>query len=227
MNAIIFDMDDTLVDDRRATDFAFRELYKRIEDLIDISLEEARHKWDHCLANHYVKYLNGEITFREQRRCRIRDIFGNREISDIAADDIFTIYLSEYEKNIKLYDDVLPFLKSHRHFKMGIITNGDLIQQRKKIKSTGLDGFIEVVVVSGDSGFKKPDRAIFEKTCNMLKCSPDKCWFIGDHLEYDFQGSSRAGMKPVMLDRTKKYDKEKFLEMGKYINSLAGLKLEE
>jgi putative hydrolase of the HAD superfamily len=227
MKAIIFDLDDTLVDDRRAANFAFRALYEGIKDRVGISMEEAREKWDYCLANHYAKYLNGEITFREQRRCRIRDILGNRETSDIEADEIFTIYLSEYEKNIELFDDVLPFLKSHRHFKMGIITNGDLIQQRKKVNSTGLDGFIEVVMVSGDSGFKKPDPAIFEKTCDMLTCSPGECWFIGDHFEYDFLGSSRAGMKPVMLDRTKRYDKEKVIETGKYINSLADLELEE
>lgn len=145
---------------------------------------------------------SGELSFQGQRRERLKEIFShNRILSDGEADNLFQKYLGCYEKNWRLFPDVISCFEELGDVRLGIISNGDSIQQRQKLTATGIAARFSVVIISDDIGTSKPDSKIFLEACRMAGVSPSECWHIGNNLETDFQGSLSAGMKGVWLTR--------------------------
>lgn len=107
---------------------------------------------------------------------------------------------------------------------VGVITNSDdrvpsvlsdlglHVGHRRYGNSTGaldLEGSshvdINVVVMSYDVGFEKPDRRIFD-TARQLNSKgqtfePYECLHVGDHVQQDFLGAQAAGWNSLLLSR--------------------------
>jgi putative hydrolase of the HAD superfamily len=69
----------------------------------------------------------------------------------------------------------------------------------------GLSQLVDVVVLCGDVGWRKPSKRIFEHACERLGVPSEQCTFVGDDLEWDIVGSAAAGMRPVLIDRDDRY----------------------
>jgi HAD superfamily hydrolase (TIGR01509 family) len=84
-----------------------------------------------------------------------------------------------------------------RRVKLGIITNGSGETQRLKFHAAGLAEVIPLhhLWVSGELGNAKPDPAIFLLACRALAESPEHCLFIGDQEQDDQAGAAAAGMR--------------------------------
>lgn len=87
--------------------------------------------------------------------------------------------------------------------KLGVITNGSGETQRQKYLAAG---FAEVfspdhLWVSAEVGVAKPDPAIFLLAARSLGEPPEHCLFVGDHEPEDFIGATRAGMRARLVDR--------------------------
>lgn len=88
-----------------------------------------------------------------------------------------------------------------KDYRLGIITNGAPGIQWEKINASGVRGYFEHIVVSGDVGVGKPDRKIFDIAMERFCAGPDKCLMIGDSLRSDIAGSRNAGIRCVRIDR--------------------------
>ena len=53
-------------------------------------------------------------------------------------------------------------------------------------------------MISGDLGYRKPHPLVFEKLVEALGVSTDRIAFVGDDVEPDILGATRAGLKPVL-----------------------------
>lgn len=111
-----------------------------------------------------------------------------------------------WEENLWKYtvamDDAVPTLEAlQTKYKLGIITNGNSVGQRKKVEISGLKQFFpdDAVIVSGDYGYHKPDVRLFQDACRKLKVKPEESVYVGDIFANDVLGSWRAGMKPVWI----------------------------
>jgi putative hydrolase of the HAD superfamily len=82
-----------------------------------------------------------------------------------------------------------------------VVTNGNPTVQRFKVRATGLDRFLDAVVISGEIGVGKPGLAIFQHACELLGVSPADTVMIGDSLNTDVRGAQAAGMRSVWLNR--------------------------
>lgn len=96
-------------------------------------------------------------------------------------------------------DEVLALLRPHT--KLGIITNGVSGLQRRKVHLSGLTHWFDVIAISGEVGIGKPDKGIFEWVAQQLRVPMENCVMVGDNSERDIQGGINAGMKTVWLDR--------------------------
>jgi len=105
---IFFDIDDTLVDHGSAVRAAVEALHCTVA--VNISLEKFFLAWTDALARQFGRYLAGEISYEEQRRARVRETI-DPTLSDKAADQIFSMYLANYEANWSLFPDVGPCLE--------------------------------------------------------------------------------------------------------------------
>lgn len=56
----------------------------------------------------------------------------------------------------------------------------------------------------------KPNKAIFEKALEVSGCQPGEVVHIGDSYTSDVLGAVEAGIKPILVDRTGKWNRESF-----------------
>lgn len=59
----------------------------------------------------------------------------------------------------------------------------------------------DVVVGIDTCKSAKPDREIFLFAVNKLGVRPEEALFVGDSIQYDFEGAKAAGLKPLLVDR--------------------------
>ncbi|MEW6228130.1 MAG: HAD family hydrolase [Bacillota bacterium] len=204
VRAVVFDVDGTLIDHLGAERAALESIYGSVQQAIqDAPLEEFIEVWHGEAQRHMQLYLAGELTFTEQRLRRVQSVFGRwgKVVSEGEAMETFRKYLAEYERNWRLYDDVLPCLHCLRNYSLGIVSNGDSKQQRQKLDCTGITVFFASVVISGDVGVAKPAPGIFERCITELGLSPNEVVYVGDCLETDCAGAEQAGLHGVWLNR--------------------------
>jgi len=83
--------------------------------------------------------------------------------------------------------------------RLGVVTNGGVYSQNRKVDVLGLRERVQSVVVSDAVGCKKPDPRIFALACQELGVNAEDSWFVGDHPENDVLGAMRAGMTGVWI----------------------------
>ena len=94
--------------------------------------------------------------------------------------------------------EILQYLKAK--YKVHVITNGFNESQAKKMKSSGLDVYFDLVVTSETTGHKKPDPKIFQFAMEELGTTPDFCIMIGDNPDSDILGAQRAEIDQVFFN---------------------------
>jgi putative hydrolase of the HAD superfamily len=92
--------------------------------------------------------------------------------------------------------------KLHTKYVLGLLTNGVPDLQRRKLEGAGFAGCFKHALVSGEAGIGKPDRRVFEMLLDRMETSADRTLMIGDSLENDVQGAQGAGMRAVWVNRT-------------------------
>jgi putative hydrolase of the HAD superfamily len=68
---------------------------------------------------------------------------------------------------------------------------------RPVLERQGLVERLDAIVLSSEVGKRKPHPAIFERAVAELDVQPDEALFVGDRLDADVAGASRAGMRTV------------------------------
>lgn len=196
----LFDLDNTLLDDHAAQATYLPLLYERFKEYVRCSEEEFRARWKEALPRYHQLYAEGKLTFEEQRTLRFQDSFSNTELDSRILTAITAYFEEILPKSWKLFDDALEVLHSLQEYPLGLITNGALSTQSKKIDVTGIRDFFDCIVISEEVGCAKPNPAIFHYACSQLHCVPEECYFIGDSWENDVLGSLSAGMNAVWIN---------------------------
>lgn len=83
--------------------------------------------------------------------------------------------------------------------RVGLLTNGPSDIQRLKFEGTGLADCFDAVVISGEVGVGKPDRAVFALALERLGTTPPTTVMVGDSWERDVVGARGGGMAAVWV----------------------------
>ncbi|MEM6533291.1 MAG: HAD family hydrolase [Myxococcota bacterium] len=83
---------------------------------------------------------------------------------------------------------------------LALVSNGSATGQRQKLERAGLDGLFESVVISGDSGVAKPDARAFTLALDALQVAPEDTLFVGDDYHRDIVGARRVGMHALWVN---------------------------
>lgn len=205
LKVVLFDLDDTLVDQEGASRTALLDWLPELGLGLD-DVEELAAAWLAIAEEAYARYQRREITFQDQRRVRVREFLG-ADATDAEADELFSGYLARYERAWIAFDDAVPALRRVRDagLVVALLTNGDSAHQRHKLDRTGLAEHLDVVVASDDLPAGKPDPRAYAATCEILGVAPGDVLMVGNDAEKDFQGPLDAGMGAVLLDRHDRY----------------------
>ena len=203
VSAVLFDLDDTLLDAEAAWRSGVGELVAIRAPGLGLDLTTAIQAWGEVFPEWFERYLVGEISMQASRAGRIRDwsrLLG-LQVRDGEEAAWFDSYVAGYQRGWAPFADVLPALTALAPLPLGLVTNGDGIQQRQKVAALGLESRFAAVVVSSDVGVPKPDPAIFLAAASALRVDPAECVMVGDLLDRDVAGALAAGMGAVWLRR--------------------------
>ncbi len=175
--AIVFDLDDTLYYELDYLISAYKE--------IALFLDRKQHK--------FVFYLMFSMY---RNKLNVFDFLCKKY--EVSKDVLFEMYLNHQPK-IKLSDGVLDTFKKikQKKGKIGIITDGRKVTQRNKIKSLGINNYVDFVSISEEIGFEKPHYFPFENMTNKLQCS--KYYYIADNVRKDFVTPNKMNWETIGL----------------------------
>lgn len=200
-DAVLFDLDDTLLDHRGAARDALRDWAAHAG--LTLAADELVATWHLLERRYYDMYQRGELTKMQQRRARVRELLGSAALSDEDADALFEAYWGLYRAAWRVFPDADAAVRRAlaADLRVGLLTNGDARDQRRKVEATGLARFELPLFASSELAAAKPDRRAFEFACAALDVTPHRCLMVGDSLVNDVEGALTAGLPAVLLDR--------------------------
>lgn len=206
LEAVLFDLDDTLHDDtanyqRAALDVAQEVAQERAIDaeaLVQAYVREADAFWVNLSERDLVAPLAG---VRSQMWLRALQTVGldDMSLAQRAADD----YNRYRKRHLTLFPGALESLASlrARGLKLGMITNGLAETHREKITLLQLDDAFDEIFIADEVGMIKPDPRIFVHACARLGTSAQHAAMVGDRFDRDIRGGQAAGLYTVWLNR--------------------------
>jgi putative hydrolase of the HAD superfamily len=114
--------------------------------------------------------------------------------------------ISVYRKHnpeINLYKDAEKCIKRFKNFKKYIVTDGNIIAQRKKIKSLDLHDSFEKIIPTYQYGlsYSKPSVNCFQMILKYENSKPENMIYIGDNPHKDFINVKKIGIKTIRILR--------------------------
>ena len=83
--------------------------------------------------------------------------------------------------------------------RLGVVTNGTVRRQQPKIAQLQIRPYLSTIVVSEAVQIKKPDPRIFAWALAEVGCQASQTWFVGDHPVNDVLGAAASGLRPIWL----------------------------
>lgn len=101
-----------------------------------------------------------------------------------------------------LYQDTMRTLNAlHGRYKLGLVTNAQRAFAVPELEMTALMPIWDVIVISSQYGFCKPDPRLFLIALEGLKVRASDSVYIGDSVASDVCGANNAGMRSILLLR--------------------------
>lgn len=201
---IFFDLDHTLWDYERNVTESLSELYLfyKLQELGIPTFEKFFASFHHVNFQLWDWYNVGKIDKENLRKERFRRIFAHAGSSEdevpVPFEEDFMGRTSSKPHVLPYTIEILNYLKEK--YKLHIITNGFNESQAKKMSSSGLNSFFDLVVTSETTGYKKPDARIFYHTMDQLKTRAEHCLMIGDNPASDILGAQNAEIDQVFFN---------------------------
>ena len=194
IKAVVFDLDDTLAPEYGYVLSGFEALAPALA--CRTGLDEAE-VFDRLKA-----------LFEKGSKCVFNRFF--EELSITPGEDEIRELVLDYRdhepgRRYRLYPDALPALKGLRDsgLGLGILTDGFAAAQRKKLKALDIEGFFDVIAVTGELGdeYKKPGAKGFEHVASSLGVRPEEMAYVGDNPAKDFFIKKVLGVTTVRIRR--------------------------
>lgn len=202
LRGVLLDLDDTLLDQHGAAGAALVGWLPTL----GVPFTPALHAlWDEIAERHLGAWRERRVTFREQRRRRLRDFLPAIQVryAERELDEIFAGYLRHYEAAWRAFPDVAGALAAiaGAGLRTAVLTNGSVEQQHAKLARIGLAGRVGPVYTIEDIGVGKPDPAAFRLACERWGLPPAAVLSVGDNHALDVLPARLAGLRATHLDR--------------------------
>lgn len=191
MKAVYFDLDNTLYDAKKYYLGAFQDIANFLHQEHSINKEEA-----------YNKLVEFWIEKTSMYSHLFDDLVTYFNITNESVKTFVKIF-NEYKiENNQLYSDSIPTLKKlkNENYKIGIITDGNITRQKRKIMNYGLDELVDVIVYTKTLE-PKPSKLPFIEALNKIDIKPSKGYYVADNPRLDFKGAKDVGIKTIRILR--------------------------
>ena len=87
----------------------------------------------------------------------------------------------------------------HSKYQLALVSDGQTAYALAELNAVGLSGFFDPIIVSGDLGYRKPDKRIFIAALSAMKLNPAEVLFVGNDMYRDVYGAQALGIKTVFF----------------------------
>ncbi len=189
IKAVIFDLDNTLIDFMKMKRIACEQaIDAMIDSGLTLNKKEALEKLykiyfkegleDPNIFQKFLKKTTGDVDYRKLSH------------GIVAYRDARTGFLKPYPGTKK----ILTSLKD-RGLKLAIVSDAPKIKAWIRLVNMGIDDLFDIVVAYEDTGRRKPSSLPFKFALKKLKLKPEECLMVGDMPHRDMKGAKRIGIK--------------------------------
>jgi len=205
--AVLFDLDDTLVAFDAVTEQSWSQVcleYHRAGHQVDPGVLAARIRessdwyWGDAHRHRW-----GRANILEARREVVSRAFAAVDLPKADAIALADRYSRVRLTNMYVFEGVHPLLERLRTDgrSLALVTNGDSVGQRAKIRRFGLAEYFSTILIEGELGFGKPDPRVYETALARLGTTPSQARMVGDNLAWDIEAPQKAGIAAIWIDR--------------------------
>ena len=208
LRAVLFDLDDTLVDARGSWRRGFAET---IVDLHAASPAlQALGAPETIYDAHFRRYSEavhraaggGEWQERFTLEAFERLLAEHVEPDPPLAARLSRVYRAAVLDHVGAFPDALETLEAvGARYPLGLISNGPAPLQRSKVERFGLERHFVTVVISGEVGVRKPDPAIFGLALEAMAVPAEAAVYVGDNPHHDVVGACDSGLAAIWVNR--------------------------
>ncbi len=233
IQAILFDLDDTLVVEQAAADAAFLATCKIAHQRHGVDPKalhqtirlRAREIWLAAPTHPYCRRIGissweglwARFTGDDPELTRLREwapeyrrkawasaLRDHGVRSAALASELADAFVVERRARHALFPDVEPALRDLTEtYRLALITNGAPDLQREKLEAVGIADLFEATVLSGEVGVGKPDPRIFGAALAELSLRHTGLVMVGDDLQRDIAGARGVGIRGVWINRSR------------------------
>ncbi|MEW6238278.1 MAG: HAD family hydrolase [Candidatus Omnitrophota bacterium] len=213
INALLFDLDQTLGRDRDSYLISLERIMpvcrQRHPELSADTFRETFIRINNWHWEHYDDSpIRSMIDPAEVRFHIFGEIFSAFHL--LLEPDFLRAIAKEFQKarveTYRCYDEALGVLETlHGRIPLAIVTNGNTIMQKQKIKACGLEPYLSAVFIAQEAGISKPAPEIFLKALAAVNAKPHEAMMVGDNPEKDILGAKAAGIKTAWIPRRNGY----------------------
>ncbi len=189
IRAVIFDLDNTLIDFYRMKRMAVEEA---VEAMIDAGLNFPKKKAVAELYKIYYKEGMEDPTIFQKFLIKMTGKVDYKKLAYaiVAYRNARGSFLHPYPGT----RETLMKLKS-KGLKLAIVSDAPRLKAWIRLVNMRLDNFFDVVVALEDTGYRKPSSIPFKAAMKKLKVNAKSCLMVGDWPERDLVGAKKLGMK--------------------------------
>jgi putative hydrolase of the HAD superfamily len=196
--AVVFDLDDTLLDTTGLEAEMLVGLCEAVnEELPGVELDDLRQRYRDGRDHLYERVLSGEIDIATYRRLHLIAVCEPWGEPSEALQETAVRLRDEQLGRSRFVEHAIELLRDLRDAGVttGLLTNGPSWMQRRKVELLGLDEQLDAIGISEELGASKPDPAAFTAALELMGSAPDDTVMVGDHLDWDVRGALTAGMR--------------------------------
>ena len=90
-------------------------------------------------------------------------------------------------------------------YELAVISNAISPWPRRFLELQGLKPYFKAIVISGEVGWRKPHRRIFEIALSRLRAQPHEVIHVGDSPLEDISGAKAVGMRAILVARGRSF----------------------
>ncbi|MEX0607819.1 MAG: HAD-IA family hydrolase [Balneolaceae bacterium] len=193
---IYFDLDDTLLNHKKAEHAGLRDIHQHFEEFSNVTEENLLTTYHHINKGLWEEYGRGEIDRHILHRRRFEETFRDIGINGKIHEEAGKVYMDYYRNHWEWISGAKEAYHAIAgQYEVGLITNGFAETQRLKIAQFEFELTASQIVISEDIGVMKPHPKIFDYATDLTGVSRDEILYVGDSFTSDVIGSSKAGWK--------------------------------
>jgi putative hydrolase of the HAD superfamily len=217
IQGIIFDFDETLYDYELCNQLALDKVLYFIEHKFNLQKDIIKYKYNKI--NKLIKESNNSSN-KFNKSIYFKQLLEELILPICNLDNIINIYNTEFNNNLKLYNNIDEFIKyiKDSNIKIGILSNNNFKQQYDKLVKLDLINYIDFIQTSDEVGYEKPNPLIYISLISKMKLNPENIMIIGDNYQHDIFPSIELGLIPFHFknnDQNITYE-NKYFEFGNY-----------